>query len=72
MAEPAASLVEVVAEALDCGPAVESECYNQASALRLKGWLIAVIFLASALGVLMPLMYTRMPADIESKIPITI
>ncbi|KAG0564552.1 hypothetical protein KC19_8G119900 [Ceratodon purpureus] len=60
MAEPAASLAEAVVEALDCGPAVEDECYNKASALRLKGWAIAVIFLASALGVLIPLSGRRL------------
>lgn len=52
-----AELVEAV---LDCGRTFESECYNKREALHLKGAAIAVIFIASALGVLIPLSGRRL------------
>lgn len=52
-----AELVEAV---LDCGRTIESECYNKREALHLKGVAIAVIFIASALGVLIPLSGRRL------------
>ena len=55
MAE-APGVAEAVVEALaDCSRTLEDECVDPAAARRLKGWAIAVIFLASALGVLIPL-----------------
>lgn len=44
---------------LDCGPAGFDDCYNKPEANRLKGAAIAVILVAGALGVLIPLVGRR-------------
>lgn len=44
---------------LDCGPAGLDDCYNKPEANRLKGAAIAVILVAGALGVLIPLVGRR-------------
>lgn len=43
----------------DCGPDGMGDCFNKTAAARLKGAAIAVIFVTSALGVLIPLVGRR-------------
>lgn len=43
----------------DCGPAGMGDCYDKTAATHLKGVAIAVIFITSSLGVLIPLVGRR-------------